>query len=190
MANIKAPGSPNAYRRQKQIEDCLYESLLLRPYSSVSISDLCHQLDLSRKSFYNYYPDKDSCFRSLINRCLQNCMLYISRTVPQDGTHEDSVRAFLQFCKDQKPMLDIIARNHLQAVLMDQCTKYVVEEDRSLLELLNTEELETDVFVLTCFVSVNITLILHWYQEGFQTPLEEMVQKYLRLTRQPLLNKV
>lgn len=68
MAITNPPASTLAYRRQKQIEDCLYENLLRRPYTSVSISDLCHQLDISRKSFYNYYPDKDSCFRSFISR--------------------------------------------------------------------------------------------------------------------------
>jgi AraC-like DNA-binding protein len=51
MDYTKVPGSATAYRRQKQIEECLFENLLLRRYPSVSISDLCHQLGISRKSF-------------------------------------------------------------------------------------------------------------------------------------------
>ena len=48
MVIAKNSGSVNASRRQKQIEDCLYNNLLHRPYTSVSVSDLCHQMDISR----------------------------------------------------------------------------------------------------------------------------------------------
>ena len=68
MDYTKDSGSTTAQRRQRQIEECLFTNLQQRPYPSVSISDLCHQLGISRKSFYNYFPDKDTCLQAIISR--------------------------------------------------------------------------------------------------------------------------
>ena len=156
----KVPGSATAYRRQRQIEDCLYENLLLRSYTSVSISDLCHQLGISRKSFYNYFPDKDSCFRCLINRKLHTCILHLSADVPETATEEETIAAYLSFWKEEKNLFDIVVRNNLLSKLMDQCILFLQEEDHSILPFLNTPQLQADAFVLSGFVSIQITLIL------------------------------
>ena len=188
MNQTKVPGSATAYRRQKQIEECLYENLLLRPYPSVSISDLCHQLGISRKSFYNYFPDKDSCFRAIISRKLQKCILLLSTDVPENAMMEEAIAFYLSYWKEEKGLFDIIVRNNLLSLLMDQCIYFLREEDQSILPFLNTPQLKADAFVLSSFVSIHITLMLQWYLQNFSTPLEEMVRTYQRLLYQPLLN--
>lgn len=188
MDYTRVPGSATAYRRQKQIEECLFENLLQRPYPSVSISDLCHQLGISRKSFYNYFPDKDSCFRAIISRKLHNCILHLSSDLPENATEEEIIAFFLSFWKEEKGLFDIIVRNNLVTLLMDQCISFLREE-QSILTFLNTPQLKADSYVLTGFVSIHITLILQWYLQNFDTPLEEMVRTYQRLIYQPLLSR-
>jgi AcrR family transcriptional regulator len=187
MDHTKVPSSATAYRRQKQIEECLFENLLLRPYTSVSISDLCHQLGISRKSFYNYFPDKDSCFRAIISRKLHKCILKLTTSISETSTREDVISCYLTFWKEEKSLFDIIVRNNLLSLLMDQCIYFLRKEDQSILPFLDTPQLKTDAFVLSCFVSVQITLILQWYLQNFSTPLEEMVHIYQRLIHQPLI---
>lgn len=189
MDHTKLPGSATAYRRQKQIEECLFENLLQRPYPSVSISDLCHQLGISRKSFYNYFPDKDSCFRAIISRKLHACILHMTADLPENAQEEESIGFYLNFWKEEKGFLDIIVRNNLLSLLMDQCIYFLREEDHVILPFLNTPQLKTDNFVLAGFVSIQITLILQWYLQNFSTPLEEMVRTYQRLLYRPLLSR-
>ena len=186
MAFPNGHNSSTAYRRQRQIEDCLYSNLLQRPYTSVSVSDLCHQLEISRKSFYNYYPDKDSCFRSIISRQLRQCILQLS-SAPENSTLDHIIGDFLVFWKGQRNFLDIIVRNNLLYMAIDQCILFLREEENTILEFLNTPQLQNDEYVLSVFVTTHITLILHWYLRGFDTPMEEMVQKYKRLAYQPLV---
>lgn len=181
------PVSATAYRRQRQIEDCLYENLLHRPYTSVSISDLCHQLGLSRKSFYNYYPDKDACFRAIIKRKIQACMLHLTTIPANDSDNRDVLSAFLTFCREEKGFFDIITRNNLVPHLLDQCIRYIREDDKVVMERLSTEQLKNDPYVLSCYVSVNITFVLQWYMENYSTPLDEMIRKYQRLLYSPLV---
>lgn len=187
MDQTKVPGSATAYRRQKQIEDCLFENLQQRPYPSVSISDLCHQLGISRKSFYNYFPDKDSCFSSIIHRKLHDCIYHLTMDLPERTSEEDKVSFYLSYWKNEKILLDIIVRNNLLSTLMDQCIYFLQEEDPIILPFLDTPQLKADEFVLASFVNVQITLILQWYLQNFSTPLEDMVRTYQRLVYQPFL---
>jgi len=189
MDHTKLPGSATAYRRQRQIEECLYDNLLLRPYPSVSISDLCHQLGISRKSFYNYFPDKDSCFRAIISRKLHNCILRLTADLPENVTEEEVIAFYLTYWKEEKGLFDIIVRNNLLSLLMDQCIYFLREEDQIILPFLNTPKLKTDAFVLAGFVSVQITLLMQWYLQNFSTPLEEMVLTYQRLVYRPLISR-
>ena len=189
MDITKVPGSATAYRRQKQIEECLFDNLLQRPYPSVSISDMCYQLGISRKSFYNYFPDKDSCFRAIISRKIHTCILRLSSELPQNAAEEDYIAFYLSFWKEEKGLFDIVVRNNLLTLLMDQCIHFLQEEHQSILPILDTPQLKTDAFVLSGFVSIQVTLILQWYLEGFQTPLEEMIRTYQRLVYQPLIGR-
>jgi AcrR family transcriptional regulator len=187
MDYTKVPGSATAYRRQKQIEECLFDNLLLRPYPSVSISDLCHQLGISRKSFYNYFPDKDSCFRAIISRKIHTCILRLTTDLPEKATDEEVIAFYLSYWKEEKGLFDIITRNNLLYLLMDQCISFLRDEDQSILPFLDTPQLQADSYVLSAFVSVQITLILQWYFQNFSTSLEEMVRTYQRTIYQPLI---
>lgn len=189
MEITKVPSSATAYRRQKQIEDCLFENLLQRPYPSVSISDLCHQLGISRKSFYNYFPDKDSCFRAIISRKIHACILRLSTDLPERATQEQVIAYYLSYWKEEKGLFDIIARNNLLSLLMDQCVYFLREEDQIILPFLNTPQLKTDEFILAGFVSIQITMLMQWYLQNYSTPLEEMVRIYQRLIYSPLLGR-
>ena len=189
MVFSKNPGSVTSYRRQKQIEDCLYGNLLQRPYTSVSVSDLCHQLEISRKSFYNYFPDKDSCFCSIISRKLRQCSLTVTAERPEGTTLEEVIAAFLNFWKEERSFLEIIIRNNLLMILFDQCILFLREEDKAVLEYLNTPQLHTDEFVLASYVHTHITMVLQWHKGGYEVPVEEMVRKYKRLFYEPLLQR-
>ena len=183
----KVSGSASAYRRQKQIEDCLYNNLLHRPYTSVSVSDLCHQMDISRKSFYNYFPDKDSCFRSVISRKLHQCGLAVTSDRPADTTMDDGITRLMEFWKKERDFLDILVRNGLLVMLIDQAIHFLRDENKSILESLNTPQLKTDEYVLACYVNMQITMILQWYKGNYEIPVEEMVRKFKRLIYEPLL---
>lgn len=187
MVLSKNPDSMTASRRQKQIEQCLYANLLQRPYTSVSVSDLCHQMEISRKSFYNYFPDKDSCFRSIISRKLRRCALEITAEKPADCRLEDIITIFLNYWKQERSFLDIIVRNDLVTMLFDQCIRFLRDEDKMVLKYLNTDQLKVDDYVLAAYVNVHITIVIHWYKSGFDISVEEMTRKYRRLLYEPLL---
>lgn len=187
MDPVKPHSSPTAYRRQRQIEDCLYENLQHTPYHSLSVADLCRQVGISRKAFYNYYHDKDSCLRAIMDRFSRKAMLHTSTTVPDNASPLEATTVYLEFWKEEKSYLDIIVRNGLLHILLQQSIDYVLTEEKTFLDMLSTPDVKSDTDILACYMSIQITLLLQWYSRNFDTPAREMAKKFLRLMHAPLL---
>lgn len=187
MEPVKPHSTATAYRRQRQIEDCLYENLLHTPYQSISVADLCRQVGISRKAFYNYYHDKEDCLNAIVDRILRDAILHVTTTLPDSATPLETTMVLLDFWKDQKSLYDILFRNNLLSILMERHILYILKEDRSVLDLLSTPDVKSDTDILSCYVACQITLVLQWYLRGYDTPTEEMAKKLLRMLHAPMI---
>lgn len=182
--------TPTAQRRQRQIEDCLYHNLLHTPWQSISVADICRQVGISRKAYYNYYKDKESCFCSYIDRLIRDNLLETSQALGDDATLLDSTIAMLDFWKSKKSLFDILINNNLTHYLTSRTIHYVLTEDRAVMDRLSTAEIPSDTDILSCYAAIQTTLILLWYKRNFDTPTEEMAKKFLRILQEPLINVV
>ncbi len=187
MDSVRPHSTATAYRRQRQIEDCLYENMLHLPYPSISVSDICRQVGISRKAFYNYYRDKDACFRAVIRRKIRESMLLTARQLPGNGSPLETTTVMLRYWKSQKDFLDMVVRNQLLHFLLLESIENVMQEETTVLDLLNTPDVKSDSDILACYMSSQITLLMQWYLRNFDTPEEEMAKKYLRVIHVPLI---
>lgn len=176
-----------AYRRQKQIEDCLYKNLQHTPYQSISVADICRQVGISRKAFYNYYHDKESCFCAIIDRLIRESMIDTSKKTPDGANALEAAIIMLDYWKEKKEFFDIVLRNHLAHFLLLRNMEYVLAEDRSVLDLLSTPDVKTDTDILACYMTSQITLVLQWHFRGFEDPTEEIAKKLLRILHVPMI---
>lgn len=190
MAGNRIHSTPTAQRRQIQIEDCLYENLLHTPWQSISVADICRQVGISRKAYYNYYKDKESCFCAYIDRLIRDSLLIISQSIPDNSTPLDAAILLLDYWKEKKPLFDILVKNNLTFFLTSQTVQYVLTEDRTIMDRLSTEEIPSDADILSCYAAIQVTLILLWHSRGFDTPTEEMAKKFLRIMHEPLVKAV
>lgn len=187
MEHNKPHSSAAAYRRQRQIEECLYRNLQHSPYQSISVADICRQVGISRKAFYNYYHDKDECFCAVIDGLIRESLLHTSKTTPDGATALEAVVNLLDFWKDRKAFFDIIMRNNLIHFLLLRNMHYMLNENRTALELLNTPEVKSDSDILACCMTSQLTLVLQWYFRNFQDPTEQIARKYLRILHEPMI---
>lgn len=187
MTQNRTRNSPTAQRRQHQIEDCLFENLTHTPWQSISVADICRQVGISRKAYYNYYKDKHDCFCAYVDRIFDECVHYTGQQLGEDSGAMDLAVCLLEFWRDHKLLLDVVVRNDLLFILIERNIDYVLNRDRTLLQLLDTDSIPTDEDILTCYTTVQITLILRWHERNFDTPVEEMAKKFLRLLTEPLI---
>lgn len=190
MAVNRTHSTPTAQRRQIQIEDCLYENLLHTPWQSISVADICRQVGISRKAYYNYYKDKEACFCAYIDRLIRDALLHTSQNLPDNAKPLDAAVILLNYWKDQKAFFDVLVKNNLIYFMTSRTVNYVLTEDRTIMDRLSTEEIPTDSDILGCYASIQTTLILLWHNRGFDTPTEEMARKFLRIMYEPLVKVV
>ena len=57
-------------RRQRQLELGLMQAMLTKRYEDLSVSDLCDQMEVPRKSFYRYFSSKDGCLYALLDHTM------------------------------------------------------------------------------------------------------------------------
>ncbi len=177
--------SPAAYRRRRQIEECLFENLQHTPYASISVSDLCRQVGISRKAYYKYYKDKDDCMGAVLDRFLHAAML--RTTAPEAVSLVVNYTEFLEFWKEHRILLDIIVRDNLLGMLTLRSVSHVQTEDRAILQLLSLPQMPCDEDILACYLSSQMALILQWYLRDFQDPPQKMAEKMIRILHRALI---
>lgn len=177
-------------QRKMTIENGLLELMQVVPYAQISVTNLTQHLQMSRKSFYHYFPSKEACLDSLVSRIIQECALFISKN---GGLTIDIYQGFLHnlyFWKEQQPFLDAVVKNNLMPVFLRHCLTHVQTEEKQLVNLLSWPGIDCDEDVLLYLLTGHISLLLNWCIRNFDTPPEVMAQKLVRLTCSPLIQHI
>ena len=65
--------SEESSRRQRELEQGLLAAMERLPYARITLTELCRELQVPRKTFYRYFPTKDDCLLALIDHTLADC---------------------------------------------------------------------------------------------------------------------
>ena len=60
-------------RRQRELERGLLQAMGKQPYEKITLTELCRELKVPRKTFYRYFPTKDDCLLALVDHTLSDC---------------------------------------------------------------------------------------------------------------------
>lgn len=164
-------------RRQRQLEAGLLEAMGKSPYGKISLTDLCKQLNVPRKSFYRYFPSKDDCLLALIDHTLSDCNDIALKGWNGSGTLDEAVQLrFFQFWKEHSLFLNAIRDNGLSHLLLDRTTMIVDRmKENTAPESFARDQVEY-------FVAHGLmTTVLRWHYFGFKSSPEEMARVFGRL---------
>ena len=171
-----------------KIEDCLLENMLSIPYDRISIADLCRQMGISRRLYYTYFPDKDSCLLSLIDRYVHDSIADISTTaVARDDLLTQTI-AYLSFWKSHSNFLTMVTYQNLKGLVIDRSYLFFLDQNSFLLNHLSTPDVKADDSILWLYAAFRFTVLLQWHEQDYAIPVEEMATKYLRMLISPLLH--
>lgn len=176
--------------RQRKIEECLLQNMEQTNYDHISVSDMCRQMGVSRRLYYTYFPDKESCLISLIDRILHESMDAIPISLRKTDSIRDSIIAYLLFWREHKQFLDVIVKHRLKGLLIERSYVYFLNDGNFVLSLLHIPDAKSDNTVLWLYAAARFAVIFQWYEHNFSQSLEEMALKYERLLRKPLIQDV
>ena len=66
--------NPTAINSRDWLINALLSLMETRPYSKITVKDICAKADLSRQTFYNFFETKDDIIRYRIHKCYDEMM--------------------------------------------------------------------------------------------------------------------
>jgi len=176
--------------RQRKIEECLLQNMEQQNYDRISVADMCRQMGVSRRLYYTYFPDKESCLISLIDRILHESMSALPYTLLKNDSIRENTIAYLCFWREHKLFLDVIVKHRLKGLLIERSYHFFLNDGSFVLSLVHIPDAKSDSTVLWLYAAIRFAVIFQWHEHNFQEPVEEMAVKYERLLRKPLIQDI
>jgi AcrR family transcriptional regulator len=168
-------------RRQRELEQGFLNVLRSQLYDKITLTDLCQQLTVPRKTFYRYFPTKEDCLLALIDHTLSDCNdIALGGWNGETELDQQALLRFFRYWKEHSAFLDAIGENRFHYLLLDRTTMIV---DRMKENTANSSFAREQV---EYFIAHGLmTTVLRWHYFGFQSSPEEMSEVFARLLISP-----
>lgn len=176
--------------RQRVLEEGLLNTMRHKRYEEITISELCDQMGIPRKSFYRYFSSKDGALHALIDHRLlefqQETGLFTSGMADVDR----QCLAFFNFWYNEKVFLDALEKSDLSGILVQRAIRQAQEEYNFPYEMIPTELYPIKDHAI-CFAICGImSMVTRWHRGGYQESVEEMAVIAAAILTQPLMRNV
>lgn len=178
--------SEQSAARQRQLEMGLLQAMLTQRYEDISVSDLCQQLNIPRKSFYRYFSSKDGALFALLDHTLLEFDLTPAIVNAKKGTAIGDLERYFVFWHRQKALLDALTRSSLSGLLVERSTSMAVRE-RMMPAYMKEMRPQLQSIALSFAVCGLLSMVMQWHQRGYPESPEEMAQIATSLLTQPLI---
>ena len=185
----KACKTEQSAARQRELEQGLLAAMISHPFDEISISDLCTQIGIPRKSFYRYFSNKEGALHALLDHTLMEMeTVYLTAEGDNSVPFTKELERFFQDWKDKKPLLDALNRSGLSNLLIERAVELAVSSNigttnRLLFREGNQQKGHATAFLICGLMST----VLQWHHSGYQESPAQMAQIAFRLLTQPLI---
>ena len=173
-------------QRQRQLEEGLLAAMKTKRYEEITISDLCDQMGIPRKSFYRYFASKDGALYALIDHTLAD---FFQMPVPDKKTRGNAIGdldLYFTFWYQNKNLLDALQRNSLSGILVERANRFALREGFFPQKFKAIPE-QTREIGLSFAVCGLMAMTLSWHSQGFPISPDDMTRLVLDLLTTPLL---
>ena len=169
--------------QQRKLEQCMLEAMLKKDsYDEISISELCRDAGLSRKTFYRLFDSKSDVILAMVDQTFLDSQRY----VPGPEIKPGGLHHFFAFWKEQKRLLNALNRHNCTALLMERAGVFILREDNDLAHVLGAD-LENGREILRFNLSAIFSLVISWYESGYAKSVDEMAALLMDLMTTPMV---
>jgi len=174
--------------RQRQLEQGLLQLMLKKHYDEFSVSDLCQELQIPRKSFYRYFSSKDGALYALIDHTLMDYDVQTTR--PEFASYQEPMQYMVDvfsYWVNCKPLLDALQKSGLSGLLIQRAMEFSREMDTmpTFMQITDRRLREYGTMFTVCGL---MTMIVQWHYDGFTKSPEEMARLSMELFTKPMFS--
>jgi len=174
-------------QRQRELERGLLAAMSIHQYEEISVSDLCDQMGIPRKSFYRYFSSKDGALHALIDHTLLEFESFPTVLKPgEKRTYQKDLERFFLFWMSQKPLLDALERSGISGVLVTRSIDHALSDAGAPRRFQPQDERIAREHATTFGVCGLMSVILNWHHSGYKLRPEQMAEIAVQLLTKPL----
>lgn len=174
--------------RQRQLEQGLLQVMLKKDFEEISVSDLCEELNVPRKSFYRYFSSKEGALYALIDHTLMDYDVHNTRPEFDDRlTPMQYMMEVFDYWIACKPLLDALEKSRLSGLLVQRALDFTKELDTipDFMQIADRRLREYGTMFTVCGL---MTMIVQWHHDGFSKSAEEMARLTMEMFTKPLFS--
>lgn len=173
--------------RQRELELGLLQAMESRRFEEISVSDLCNQMNIPRKSFYRYFSGKDGALFALIDHTLTEFIQVDDKRGGGNSAIGD-LECFFVFWYERRALLAALERSRLSGMLLERSTSHALNEQMMPRHLLAKPQ-QVQRMALTFAVCGLLSMVIQWHHQGYQQSPKEMAQVATMMLTMPLISK-
>lgn len=172
--------------RQRELLEGLQEAMGQQHYDEITVSGLCAQMQIPRKSFYRYFSSKEGALHALIDHALLDFESFTAERLKDDGSVQKEMERFFAYWLHKKKLLDALAKSGLSGVLVNRAIGHSVLEAARDRRFLPIEEQHAQEYITLFVVSGLMSMMIQWHHDGYEQSVRQMAQIAIRLVSQPI----
>lgn len=168
--------NPTAIQSQKWVVTSFLNLLTKKPYSQLTVTKICQESKLDRRTFYRNFESKEDVLKTYLNQLGDE---YLERLEEKENlTSNDAIIIYFTFWKEHMEFLKIIQR--------DQLIYLIVQEYEGLLQHIYNmlhEGKESNQYQLAFNIGGFFNVLSKWISDGARIKPEEMATTVLQLLK-------
>lgn len=183
----KLPQTQAAQKRRSQLEAALLALMRTRGYAQITVTDICREADIPRRTFYHYFDSKEAVLRAVVESMLNECFLEVMLEFDRgfDAMRDSLIRNFRYWQGEAREKLDLLLDNGLPGEMMQCALRWLESEHLGLPHRPGVSEKELELITMVgC--SGFFTLLMYWRRNNYRETPEKMADFAMRVLSEPL----
>jgi len=147
--------------RQKLFQITLLNMMKKEKYHDITVTDLCREMKIPRKTFYRYYGTLEDVLNAILDEALVESFLNLEIKADLAG--------FFGYWQKKKELLDVLERSGLSSVLVNRIYAKISMDADHKMKVGSVEYLR-----YSGYISAIMTILLAWHHAGMQQSVNEM----------------
>lgn len=183
----KLPQTQAAQKRRALLEDALVELMRTKGYAQTTVTDICREANIPRRTFYHYFDCKEDVLQAVVENMLNSCMLEVMLELSQgfNAMRESLIRNFRYWQGPAREKLDLLLDNGLSGEMMQCALRWLETERMGPPPTPGMSEKESEIITMVG-TSGFFTLLTYWRRNEYRETAEEMAEFAIRVLSEPL----
>ncbi len=153
------------------LKTALIELMREKPFSQITIKDICDQADLNRTTFYLHYADQSALLADVEEEAQQKALEYL-RNVKPAADAPAMIEAFLRYIQERADLFRIL---FCDAGSEDYRSRFIQNTLESLrLNIPMSSPPDEEPYVLCFLMQGSVHMIMEWIKRDFDIDAKQL----------------